>query len=152
MKFKLKECEILCDKNDKTYITNFDMDDVVNKFISFKHKFHMPDELSFTKEDVIDWLKNIRDNDNIWSLDDYVLTLKSENIKHQRKYLTGHTTNFGTFRLHVMISKDNSIDTIGMTITSKTERVNHVSGIFTISYDKDSEDYKDYHKIFFVRY
>ena len=81
MKFKIKEWQHLFDRRDERYVTDIEMNGIIDKVISFNQDFRIPSELSFTTEDVVNWLTPLKNKENIWGFEDGTLFFISENIK-----------------------------------------------------------------------
>ena len=79
-----------------TYGTKYDVDEIIDKIVSFSDKFYIPEGSSITKEDILKFLYKLKDKNTTWTVDydglrffgkKFKYSLKDSPIKHDGMFL-----------------------------------------------------------------
>jgi len=132
MKFKIKEWQHLFDRRDERYVTDIEMNGIIDKVISFNQDFRMPSELSFTTEDAVNWLKKLKDKDNIWVAFKDILFFREENIKHRTFYLNTSGTWLGGFEICLYFDHNYEVKSISLLVFSVRENFTNTYRVLTL--------------------
>ena len=149
MKFKIKEWQHLFDRRDERYVTDIEMNGIIDKVISFNQDFRMPSELSFTTQDAVNWLKKLKDKDNIWVAFKDILFFRSENIKHRTFYLNTSGTWLGGFEICLYFDHNYEIKSISLVVFSVRENCTNTYGVFRLQYINRLKKYTQEKSLFF---
>ena len=122
-------------REDRTGFTDIDINELIDKLISFNDKFNMPTDHSITKKDVINALNELRDQNNIWKREGSdTFFSKSSTILHTYFSNTPIITK-GYFKLAFEVDEKSS--TILYTYVSNTPII--TSGYFKLEFEIDEK-------------
>ena len=129
---------------DRTGFTDIDINELIDKLISFNDKFNMPTDHSITKKDVINALNELRDQNNIWKREPSdTFFSKSSTILHTYFSNTPIITS-GYFKLEFEIDGKHKIKSLDLEFLSRRKKGCNRYTIFSLFYESAFVEYVGY--------
>jgi len=136
MKFYVKEFDQVFKRRDGTYVTNVNVDEIIETLLSFRTRFGIINDIKFVRGNVCEFLNKLKDKNTVvrYFSRESALQFIQRNIPYTNSETIGH----GMFSLTLDISDDKSID--GMYLEFYRSNLHYI--IFSLVYNNESETYR----------
>ena len=137
MKFYVKEFDQVFKRRDGTYVTNVNVDEIIETLLSFRTRFGIINDIKFVRGNVCEFLNKLKDKNTLvrYFSHESALQFIQRNIPY---YTNSETIGHGMFSLTLDISDDKSID--GMYLEFYRSNLHYI--IFSLVYNNESETYR----------
>ena len=135
---------IVTQRRDRTCFTDIDINELIDKLISFNDKFNMPKDHSITKKDVINALNELRDQNNIWEREGRDTFFSNSSIILHTFFSNTPIITKGYFKLAFEVDKRHSIKSLELKFLSRRKEGCYRHTIFSLFYESAFIEYVGY--------